>query len=116
MSKLDLIDVLVNNVGTLYESMEYFTKIPSNSNQTVMNVNMLSYTKMLELILPKMIVQKRGIVINISSQAGERPVPLMAIYSASNSILSISFKLFLELKRYQLFKRHQELEKTFPLS
>jgi 17beta-estradiol 17-dehydrogenase / very-long-chain 3-oxoacyl-CoA reductase len=85
LNKLDLIDVLVNNVGTIHR-MEYFTKIPVAYNKTYFNVNMLSYTKMIEIILPKMVQQKRGIIINISSQAGERPVPLMTTYAASNYI------------------------------
>jgi 17beta-estradiol 17-dehydrogenase / very-long-chain 3-oxoacyl-CoA reductase len=38
---------------------------------------------MLEIVLPKMVQQKRGIIINISSQASERPVPLMTTYAAS---------------------------------
>jgi short-subunit dehydrogenase len=90
LNKLDLIDVLVNNVGTVYR-MEYFTKIPVAYNKTYFNVNMLSYTKMIEIILPKMVQQKRGIIINISSQAGERPVPLMTTYSASNYYFFVIF-------------------------
>jgi short-subunit dehydrogenase len=77
--------VLVNNVGTVYRT-EYFTKIPVAYNKTYLNVNMLSYTKMIEIILPKMVQQKRGIIINISSQASERPMPLMTTYAASNYI------------------------------
>jgi 17beta-estradiol 17-dehydrogenase / very-long-chain 3-oxoacyl-CoA reductase len=41
---------------------------------------------MIEIILPKMVQQKRGIIINISSQASERPMPLMTTYAASNYI------------------------------
>jgi 17beta-estradiol 17-dehydrogenase / very-long-chain 3-oxoacyl-CoA reductase len=85
-----LIDVLVNNVGTVYR-LEYFTKIPAAANKSYFNVNMLSYTKMLEIVLPKMVQQKRGIIINISSQASERPVPLMTTYAASKYFSQLIF-------------------------
>jgi len=87
LEKLDSIDVLVNNVGIVYHLHEYFVKIPRAFNENYFNINMLSYVKMIELVLPKMIQQKRGIIINISSQAGERPVPLMATYSASKCFI-----------------------------
>ncbi len=98
MNKLDLIDVLVNNVGTI-RRMEYFTEIPAAINKTYFNVNMLSYTKMIEIILPKMVLQKRGIIINISSSAGEKPMPLMTTYAASeynfNIFITSSFLILI---------------------
>ncbi len=65
--------------------------MPSTANKSCFNVNMLSYTKMLEIVLPKMVEQKRGIIINISSQAGETPSPLIATYSASKYFSQLIF-------------------------
>jgi 17beta-estradiol 17-dehydrogenase / very-long-chain 3-oxoacyl-CoA reductase len=75
----------VNNVGVLFETkFEYFTLIPSSMNDSFFNVNMLSCVRMIEIVLPIMVKQKRGIIINISSMAGLNPMPLFTTYSASN--------------------------------
>jgi 17beta-estradiol 17-dehydrogenase / very-long-chain 3-oxoacyl-CoA reductase len=84
IESLGHIDVLVNNVGTTFErSFDYFTLIPSSMNDTYINVNMLSCVRMIEIVLPIMVKQKRGIIINIGSIAGIFPSPLISTYSAS---------------------------------
>ena len=84
---LDEIHVLVNNVGTNYpnESPEYFTQIP-NLNEVIMriiNVNIVSCTRMTALVLPRMEKRGRGIIVNLSSFSALFPAPLLALYSAS---------------------------------
>ncbi len=91
LSGLENIDVLVNNVGIIYPYPEFFTKIPELFNETYLNVNMLSVTEMLSLVLPKMERQRRGIIINVSAQSGEHPTPLLASYCASNNFLIFSY-------------------------
>ncbi|XP_054159866.1 uncharacterized protein LOC128958076 [Oppia nitens] len=85
LNQLNVIDVLVNNVGTLYKHPEYFMDIDPKMNDTYVNVNMLSYLKLSEIVLPKMIQQRRGIVINISSQTALFAIPLMTTYSATKA-------------------------------
>lgn len=83
LNSLQFIDVLVNNVGTVNDNCEYFTLIESNTHESIINVNIISYTKMIEMVLPKMVSQKRGIIINVGSLAGLVPTPLYAVYSSS---------------------------------
>lgn len=78
------IDVLVNNVGTIISKrLNYFVKTDADQLDEYFNVNMYSYTRMTELILPKMLKKKRGVIISISSQSGVNPAPFLAVYSAS---------------------------------
>jgi len=87
IADLDEIYVLVNNVGITYpnECPEYFTKIP-NLNQFIeamVNVNIISCTRLMALILPRMEARGRGVVINISSFTANFPTPLLSLYSAT---------------------------------
>ncbi|CAG2167475.1 unnamed protein product, partial [Oppiella nova] len=84
---LDEIHVLVNNVGTNYphERPEYMTKLP-NLNHVIMsliNVNIVSCTRLTALVLPRMERRGRGVIINLSSFSALYPVPLLSLYSAT---------------------------------
>ncbi|XP_046557799.1 very-long-chain 3-oxoacyl-CoA reductase-like [Haliotis rubra] len=75
----------VNNVGMAYELPEYFFNIPNREKMVkdMLNCNMLSMVMMTSIVTPGMIERGRGNVINIASSAAERPLPLLALYSAS---------------------------------
>ncbi|XP_030400221.1 very-long-chain 3-oxoacyl-CoA reductase-like [Gopherus evgoodei] len=80
------IGILVNNVGMFYATGPVkFLDIP-NIEKTVsdfVNCNMLSVAKMTRIVLPQMLTRKKGIIINISSETGRRPQPLVTVYSAT---------------------------------
>lgn len=51
---------------------------------------------MSRIILPQMLQRKKGVIINLSSAAGDTPVPLIALYSASkayNNFLSLAMDM-----------------------
>ncbi len=50
---------------------------------------MVSATKILEIVLPKMVAKRSGIIINLSSTSSYEPRPLFATYSASKSLMFI---------------------------
>lgn len=87
LSRLEVIDVLVNNVGMSFKTGEYFHKIPELNQfiHSIINCNIISMTRMIELVLPKMVDQKRGIIINVSSISARYPVPLLSLYSATKA-------------------------------
>jgi len=87
-NSLEVIDVLVNNVGVLYKCPEFFTEIGSDFNESYLNININSYVKLIEIVLPKMVKQNRGIIINISSQAAIVETPLMTTYSATKAFVN----------------------------
>lgn len=82
--------ILVNNVGTTYHIPEYFAYYPVGYNQMLINVNIVSITRMCEIVLKIMLEQVslananifNGIIINISSGAGVTEFPLFSTYSA----------------------------------
>lgn len=85
LNDLDDIHILVNNVGISYEYPEYFTKIPDVKNRmnSIVNCNLWSVIRMVEIVLPKMERRGRGIIINLSSYSGSYPMPLLSVYAAS---------------------------------
>ncbi|XP_063782677.1 very-long-chain 3-oxoacyl-CoA reductase-like isoform X2 [Pseudophryne corroboree] len=65
------IGILVNNVGMKqYDLPAKFLDVPD-------------LDKMTRIILPQMVQRKKGLIINLSSEAGNRPLPKGIIYSAT---------------------------------
>lgn len=88
VKKLPDISVLVNNVGVSYCTPEYFgdlskTNKDPNFVDSMINVNIVSCTKMIQMVISKMEEQKRGIIINLSSLSAVYPTPLLSLYGAT---------------------------------
>uniref|UniRef100_A0A8C6LTB4 Hydroxysteroid (20-beta) dehydrogenase 2 n=1 Tax=Nothobranchius furzeri TaxID=105023 RepID=A0A8C6LTB4_NOTFU len=80
------IGILVNNVGMIStDRFAYFLEIPEAEQKItqLVNCNMLSVPQMTRLVLPSMVERGKGLIVNISSDMGVRPQPLLALYSAS---------------------------------
>ena len=91
------IDVLVNNAG--FGILGRFAATDIAQQQEMINLNVLSLTKLCRLYLPYMIEQKYGRILNVASIASFAPGPLMATYYASKAyVLSFSDALATELK------------------
>lgn len=91
------IDVLVNNAG--FGILGQFAASDLSKQQEMINLNVLSLTKLTHLYLPHMLQQKYGRILNVASIAAFAPGPLMATYYASKAyVLSFSDALATELK------------------
>lgn len=78
------VGILVNNVGLSYKHGEYFLDVHSNEFvQNIINCNILSVTSMCKVVMPKMVLDQKGIIINVSSMAAKIPNPLLAIYAGT---------------------------------
>ncbi|XP_026184542.1 hydroxysteroid (20-beta) dehydrogenase 2 [Mastacembelus armatus] len=80
------IGILVNNVGMVYsDCFTYFLDVPDAGQKITQLIycNILSVPQMTRLILPGMVERKTGLIINISSEAGIRPQPLLSLYCAT---------------------------------
>ncbi|XP_056267280.1 hydroxysteroid (20-beta) dehydrogenase 2 [Pseudoliparis swirei] len=80
------IGILVNNVGMAYsDNFAYFLEVPDAEQRItqIINCNMLSVPQMTRLVLPGMVERGKGLIINISSEVGVRPQPLLSLYCAT---------------------------------
>jgi NADP-dependent 3-hydroxy acid dehydrogenase YdfG len=75
------IDVLVNNAGVM--PLGGFLDEPDTLSATTLDVNVWGLIHGMRLVLPAMIEQGSGHVVNVASMAGKLPVPGMAVYNAS---------------------------------
>nr|XP_046178341.1 hydroxysteroid (20-beta) dehydrogenase 2 isoform X3 [Oncorhynchus gorbuscha] len=83
------IGILVNNVGMNYsDKLVHFLDIPNPEQRItqVINCNILSVTQMTRLVLPRMVSRGNGLIINMSSEAGAQPQPMLSLYSATKCV------------------------------
>jgi len=53
----------------------------------IVNCNIVSVTNMCRLLLPTMVTNEKGLIINVSSMAATIPNPLLTVYSASKAFV-----------------------------
>jgi uncharacterized protein len=80
------IDFLVNNAG-LGDHGSFATADPIRVNEQI-QVNVLALTAITRAVLPRMIAQKRGAILNVSSSAGFLPLPNLAVYAATKAYVT----------------------------
>jgi uncharacterized protein len=91
------IDLLINNAG-LGDLGPFVNGSPERIDE-MMLVNMVALTRLSRGLLPAMIAQKRGTILNVSSSAGFLPIPNMAVYAATKAyVTSFSEALRSELR------------------
>ena len=80
------IDLLINNAG-LGDMGAFSTADPERVDQ-MMQVNMVALTRLTRALLPAMIKQKRGAILNVSSSASFLPIPNFAVYAATKAYVT----------------------------
>ena len=95
------IDHLINNAGVLNNSLFQMTEI--ENFKTIFEVNFFSQIYLSQLIIKKMIKQKKGNIINISSTSSQDNDFGRSAYSSSKAALnSISKVMSKELSRFNI--------------
>ncbi|MHB1667404.1 MAG: SDR family NAD(P)-dependent oxidoreductase [Thiomonas sp.] len=89
--------VLVNNAG--FGVYGRFAEADVAQTQGMIDLNISALTRLTALLLPAMLRQGRGRILNVASTAAFQPGPGMAVYFASKAyVLSLSEALDAELR------------------
>lgn len=79
--------VLINNVGRSHSIPVPFLDTPAQEMQDIINVNCGATLQVTQLIAPKMVVRRQGLIVSMASFGGVVPTPLLATYSGSKAFL-----------------------------
>jgi NAD(P)-dependent dehydrogenase (short-subunit alcohol dehydrogenase family) len=83
------VDVLVNNVG--FAEIRAFDELTEENWEQVWQLNVMSYVRAIQAVLPGMREHRSGRIVNVSSTAGKRPSTGMPDYSVTKAaVLSLS--------------------------
>jgi 3-oxoacyl-[acyl-carrier protein] reductase len=83
------VDCLVNNVGVAYQIP--FAELTDEQWGAMWQLNVMSYVRCIQAVLPAMRSARRGVIVNVSSTAGKRPSTGMPNYSVTKAaVLSLS--------------------------
>jgi 3-oxoacyl-[acyl-carrier protein] reductase len=99
--ELGTIDILINNAGTAHVG-SVLEMDPETWEQTL-RVNVLGTYYAVRAVLPGMIEQKRGDIVNVSSTAGERGAANLSAYAASKAaVLRFTESLAAEVRKHDV--------------
>jgi short-subunit dehydrogenase len=93
------VEYLINNAGV--GGYGKFCDRDIQKEREMIQLNVLALTELTHLILPQMIQNKKGKILNTASTAGFLPGPLQAVYFATKAyVVSFSQGIAQELKPY----------------
>ncbi|MFQ6609412.1 MAG: SDR family NAD(P)-dependent oxidoreductase [Fidelibacterota bacterium] len=79
------IDVLINNAG--FGQFGYFKDTQWEIEDQMIRLNISALVHLTKLVLPKMLDQRSGRIMNVSSTAAFQPGPLMSVYYATKAFV-----------------------------
>lgn len=98
ITEFGTVDILINNAGIA--KFGGFLELDVEEWEQIIQVNLLGMYYVTRAVLPTMIEQKSGDIINISSTAGERGGPVTSAYSASKfGVLGLTESLAMEARK-----------------
>jgi len=101
ISELETVDILINNAGI--SKFGGFLELEVEEWEKIIQVNLLGMYYVTRAVLPKMIEQKSGDIINISSTAGQKGGPVTSAYSASKfGALGLTESLAMEARKHDI--------------
>jgi NAD(P)-dependent dehydrogenase (short-subunit alcohol dehydrogenase family) len=81
------VDILVNNAGGGAPYMQGVLSVPDEAWLDMLNINYLAAVRLDRALIPTMLAQGSGVVIEIASNSANRPVGVMPHYSAAKAAL-----------------------------
>jgi 3-oxoacyl-[acyl-carrier protein] reductase len=100
-SELGTVDILINNAGIA--KFGKFMELDVEEWEKIIQVNLMGVYYVTRAVLPGMIEQQSGDIINISSSAGQKGAPITSAYSASKfGVLGITESLAMEVRKHNI--------------
>jgi uncharacterized protein len=84
-NKID-VNLLINNAGL--GDAGWFATSPPKRNDEMLQVNIVALTTLTRALLPQMISQRQGAILNVSSSAGFLPIPEFNVYAATKAYVN----------------------------
>ena len=91
LSKYEKIDILVNNAGI--SQIKLFTDLTDEDIDNMLDINLKSVIHITKEVLPNMVRNKSGSIINISSVWGITGASCEAVYSAAKARSNRTYKI-----------------------
>ncbi len=116
--ELGWVDILINGAGgnkpdATANSDRSFFDIPAEAIQWVFNLNCLGTILPCQVFVPDMVAHNRGVVINIASMAGIRPLTRVVAYSAAKAAIA-NFTQWLAVHLAQQYSPHIRVNAIAP--
>ncbi|OES46660.1 3-ketoacyl-ACP reductase [Domibacillus iocasae] len=100
-NELGGVDILINNAGIA--KFGSFLELDPEEWKKIIDVNLMGVYNVTRAVLPDLIEQKSGDIINVSSTAGQRGAPVTSAYSASKfGVLGLTESLALEVRKHNI--------------
>jgi 17beta-estradiol 17-dehydrogenase / very-long-chain 3-oxoacyl-CoA reductase len=81
------VGILINNVGLSHSIPVPFIQTPKPEITDIIMINCLGTLRVTQIIAPRMVQRKRGLILTMGSFGGLFPTPLLATYSGSKAFL-----------------------------
>lgn len=78
---------MINNVGKSHDIPVPFASTETQEIRDIININCHGTLLVTSLVAPRMVRQKRGLILTMGSFGGLMPTPLLATYSGSKAFL-----------------------------
>jgi len=100
-SELGFIDILINNAGI--GKFAKFLELEPNAWEEIIKINLLGPYYVTRAVVPQMIENQTGDIINISSSSALSPAAVTSAYSASKAgLIAMSTSLMQEMRKHNI--------------